>query len=86
MSEPIKSRIDFEEAPLSPPVQDTIKPAQQFADDDSIQFERTEFTAEQDTDGEAEALLIQALKPGAACGVSWSLWPADCWGSAPSHN
>ena len=63
MSEPIKSRIDFEEAPLSPPVQDTIKPAQQFADDDSIQFERTEFTAEQDTDGEAEALLIQALKP-----------------------
>ncbi|WP_413491589.1 YcjF family protein [Morganella psychrotolerans] len=64
MNEPVKSRIDFDETPLSPAPQEELKPARQFTDAADVVFEQsTAMQSEQDAEGDAEALLNQVLKP-----------------------
>ncbi|KJF75877.1 membrane protein, partial [Morganella morganii] len=63
MSEPIKSRIDFEEAPLSPPVQDIIKPAHQLRMMTAYSLNARNSRQNRRQTGKRKPCWIQALKP-----------------------
>lgn len=87
MNEPVKSRIDFDETPLSPAPQEELKPARQFTDAADIVFEQSiAIQSEQDAEGDAEALMNQVLKPRRSLWRKLILLPADCWGSVRSRN